>query len=498
MRRKLTNGLTSVTLPVFVKDTNGSALGNLTYNSSGLWAAYRRQGQTSWTSIPLVTTTLGNWTSGGFVADGNVTGLYELQVPDAAVAAGARWCAVVLAGAATMKPCLNDIEIDQVNYQDAVRFGLSALPNANASTSGGLITSGNGTGQITLSSGAVVVGTNNDKTGYQLANATLGDGKTLITSGNGTAQLAVSSGAVELTTATNAAIAAIANSTSRIPSDPATESTVLSVGNTTIVSIPSVVAIRAEMDANSTKLAYLDQPISTRLAAANYTAPDNSTIASIANATARIPASPASAGNVTDAANATVATLQGNITSDGNTTRALVTSTANTTQGAITTDGNLTRAALVADGNQTAIMDKLNVIGNQTALITSGAINVIGPVLADGETVQIVRGDDYTDGRIAFSVLTTDLPDLSGATVAFTARQKDARGRGGDVSAEANVTVSTSGNYTLFTVPLTGNQTETMAVGARAHVFDVEIMRSGGKPLTPIRGELTVLEDETR
>jgi hypothetical protein len=66
---------------------------------------------------------------------------------------------------------------------DAVRLGLTALPNAAAGANGGVPTvdannavklqSGTGANQISLSSGAVTVGTNNDKTGYTAS--TVGD-----------------------------------------------------------------------------------------------------------------------------------------------------------------------------------------------------------------------------------------------------------------------------------------------------------------------------------
>jgi hypothetical protein len=64
----------------------------------------------------------------------------------------------------------SDIVYNVVSYnpQDAVHLGLSSLPNAAAAASGGLPTVGTGSGQITLSSGDVTVGTNNDKTGYSL------------------------------------------------------------------------------------------------------------------------------------------------------------------------------------------------------------------------------------------------------------------------------------------------------------------------------------------
>jgi hypothetical protein len=60
------------------------------------------------------------------------------------------------------------MRIVAVDYTDAVRFGLSALPNAPAAAAGGLPTIGTGAGQIGLSAGAVTAGTVIDKTGYAL------------------------------------------------------------------------------------------------------------------------------------------------------------------------------------------------------------------------------------------------------------------------------------------------------------------------------------------
>lgn len=167
--RKMRAGSTSVIAPFFVYDTSsttGGGLGSLAYNTSGLAAKYRREGDASWTTITLVAATPGTWTSGGFVADGGpVAGGYELGVPNAALAAGAKWVEIVLYGAANMDSVKIFIELDAVDYQDSVRFGLSALPNAAAGSSNGLPTvdsanavkvqSGTGAGQIDLSGGAV-------------------------------------------------------------------------------------------------------------------------------------------------------------------------------------------------------------------------------------------------------------------------------------------------------------------------------------------------------
>lgn len=148
MRRKLFAGQTSVSVPISVQDTSsttGGGLSGLTAATSGLVAEYRRRGDSAWTAFTLITTgkTLGTFkdsgaagSGGGFVADGALGGDYELDLPDAACAAGARWVAVRLRGATNMLPVRIEIELDAVNYQDATRFGLGALPNANAGTSG--------------------------------------------------------------------------------------------------------------------------------------------------------------------------------------------------------------------------------------------------------------------------------------------------------------------------------------------------------------------------
>jgi hypothetical protein len=78
-------------------------------------------------------------------------------------------------------------------------------------------------------------------------------------------------------------IAAIKSSTDNLPSDPADQSLVEAA--ISALSIPSVADIRAELDANSTKLANLDATVSSRLAGSVYTAPSTPpTAADIASA----------------------------------------------------------------------------------------------------------------------------------------------------------------------------------------------------------------------
>jgi hypothetical protein len=130
VKRKSHAGITSMMLPIFVQDTTsatGAGLGSLTSATSGLVGEYRRQGQSSWTAITLAAGTLGTWSSGGWVADGALAGAYEVGVPDAAVASGARWVSVRYRGAANMLPVLIELELDAVDYQDGTAFGLANL-----------------------------------------------------------------------------------------------------------------------------------------------------------------------------------------------------------------------------------------------------------------------------------------------------------------------------------------------------------------------------------
>jgi len=184
MKLKLKRGTTGKLLRIFVQDssrTDGAGLTGLAYNSAGLAWHYLREGDSSPAAVTLATATVGAWTSGGFkeVSAASMPGVYELGVPDAALAPGAASVVMMLRGATNMAPVLIEIELDGVDYQDATRLGLSALPNASAGASGGLPTvdasnavkvqSGTGANQMALSSGQVTVGTNNDKAGYGLS-----------------------------------------------------------------------------------------------------------------------------------------------------------------------------------------------------------------------------------------------------------------------------------------------------------------------------------------
>lgn len=212
--RDVKAGSTSVILDdVFIQDsssTTGAGLGGLVFNTASLTCYYHRNTASASVSVSLATMTLGTWATGGFkeVDATNMKGMYSFCPPDAAVAAGAQSVTFYFQGAANMAPRPYTIQLTATDVQDAMRGGMTALPNIVAEGVGGLYTrgtgagqinqpangridvntiavsgtsqtardigasvllsSGAGAGQVALSSGQVTVATNNDKTGYTL------------------------------------------------------------------------------------------------------------------------------------------------------------------------------------------------------------------------------------------------------------------------------------------------------------------------------------------
>jgi hypothetical protein len=219
MKRKIFAGTTSLSLSVVVYDntsTTGAGLNGLTHTTSGLVLEYRRAGQSSWTSVTLVSKTLGTYTSGGIVASGSRAGRYEVDIPDAAIAAGVRMVEICLRGAANMHPVDIEIELDAVNYQDATAFGLSRMDQTissrmasytqptgfltatfpatvasptNITSASGVTLAASQPGvtipTVTSVTNGVTVSTNNDKTGYALTQSFPSNFSTLSIDGSG-------------------------------------------------------------------------------------------------------------------------------------------------------------------------------------------------------------------------------------------------------------------------------------------------------------------------
>jgi hypothetical protein len=132
---QLLAGTTSKMINIFVQDSSvatGAGLTGLAFNTSSLTAYYHREGASSAVQISLVTATLGTFTSSGFiVVDGtNMPGVYELGLPNAAIAAGAKWVVIMLKGATNMAPVVLEIELTATDNQAATNGGLTNLDAA--------------------------------------------------------------------------------------------------------------------------------------------------------------------------------------------------------------------------------------------------------------------------------------------------------------------------------------------------------------------------------
>lgn len=153
MKYAYVKGETDVITNIFIQDssqTDGSGLTGLAYNTSGLTCYYVRPGAAA-AALTLATQTVtGAHADGGFVEidSTNLPGWYRLDLSDAILASGVDSVGIGLKGAANMAPCNLEIQLTNVDLNDSVRGGMTALPNAAAEAAGGLYTRGTGAGQI--------------------------------------------------------------------------------------------------------------------------------------------------------------------------------------------------------------------------------------------------------------------------------------------------------------------------------------------------------------
>lgn len=215
-------GATSQTVNIFIQDsssTTGAGLTGLAYNTASL-VAYYALPKAAAAAITLATlaAVTSAYSSGGFkeIDATNMPGWYRFDIPDAALASG-RFVAIHFKGATNMAPCPLEIELTATNNQDAVRGGMTALPNAAAEAAGGLFTRGTGAGQINQDAngridanakawiGGTIPAVNT--TGVPLVDTKYVTGtlqtardigaSVLISSGTGTGQLDVTSGVIK-------------------------------------------------------------------------------------------------------------------------------------------------------------------------------------------------------------------------------------------------------------------------------------------------------------
>lgn len=129
---KIAKGTTSRNIPIFAWHSGaGAPYVDLAYNTAGLVASYRREYQTSWTSIPLSAGSVGSFTSGSIIADGAVGGFYQYGVPNAVFATGAdRYAQLAIYGATNLLPLICEFELDEVDYQNKSNFGVTNISGA--------------------------------------------------------------------------------------------------------------------------------------------------------------------------------------------------------------------------------------------------------------------------------------------------------------------------------------------------------------------------------
>jgi hypothetical protein len=182
-------GATSNIFLVFISDSSstvGAGKTGLLFNTSSLVGYYKRSNGTAAVQITMATiTTLGTFATGGFkeVDATNMPGIYEVHVPDAAFASGAKNVVIMYKGAANMAPCVLEIELTATDNQDAVRGGMTALPNANAGASGGLHILGANAFAVSYTAGVTFSNASGDA--FVISSGG-GNGNGMNVSGNGT------------------------------------------------------------------------------------------------------------------------------------------------------------------------------------------------------------------------------------------------------------------------------------------------------------------------
>jgi hypothetical protein len=180
-------GATSNILRVFLQDstvTTGAGKTGLGISSTGLIIStiadveatattYTAAGSTIETVTTLGTYAAPTATKCRFreVDATNFPGVYEIQIADARFAVSNSTQLLISVQATGIAPVYTEYQLVAIDLMDTVRLGLTALPNVASGSAGAIITSGTGTAQLSTTSGAVTVGTNNDKTGYSLTQA---------------------------------------------------------------------------------------------------------------------------------------------------------------------------------------------------------------------------------------------------------------------------------------------------------------------------------------
>jgi hypothetical protein len=138
------------------------------------------------------------------------------------------------------------------------------------------------------------------------------------------------------------------------------------------------------------------------------------------------------------------------------------------------------------DATATADVDEAAIAAAVVAGIGGADVTISSPVASDGTTITIVRGDDYNsaDGRsIIWTGETADQwPDLTGATVVLTAINQN------DIL-KKTLTVTQPTGTQQFNMQLTNTETE---ITSGRYKYDVQATLASGRVITLLVGELIV------
>lgn len=171
------HGATSKIVEIVLRDsTTGQGKTGLAHGD--MTASYVREGG-SRTAITLASGTAGDSYSSGKWAEvdsTNCPGMYQLHVPNAAFASGADSVTVFLKATDTLDARFR-FTLLAIDVRDAADLGLSRLDEDISSRMASFILPGNFSNFTITSDGKITVGTNDDKTGYGLADGAITNAK---------------------------------------------------------------------------------------------------------------------------------------------------------------------------------------------------------------------------------------------------------------------------------------------------------------------------------
>jgi len=499
-------GTTSKIVEVILRDSSTGA-GKTAVAYTDVTASYVREGGTR-TAITLASGTAGDAYSSGKwceVDSTNCPGLYQLHLPNAALATGVDAVTTTLTATGVIDKVVR-ISLLDVDLRDATDAGLSNLDAAISTRStvaatdivsgGAITTSGGAVANVTLvattttntdmfdpTTDTVIVGTNNDKTGYALssaANDAIGAAFLAYTLTKGSA------GTIERAFWQSLKATQLADGeVSGTPTASAFDTNLTAVSGAydhllLLFTSGSLAGEARPIDSYSATNGRIT--LQDTLTAAPTSADEFIIVPDHTTPTAEVYQYFVSGSNE-DAFKADVSALatQASVDTIDTNVDAIKVKTDQLTF----TNPNSVDATATADVDEAAIADAV------IAGIGGTDVTISSVIAEDGTTITIVRGDDYSasDSRGITWTGTTDdqWPSLSGATLKFTAKNNMD-------SLTVTPTVTQPTGTQAFRMELTSTDTEIMS---GRYKYDVQATLSSGRVITLVVGEMIVKQTYT-